>query len=49
MPIIQTIRIMRAMYEAKLGSCPHWDDNQRAYLEAMIRQSHIDEAFHAGA
>lgn len=46
--VISTIRIMRAGYEGKLAACPHWDDEQREYLEAMIRQSHEDEALHAG-
>lgn len=45
--IIQTIRAMRAGYEARLAACPAWDDGQRAYLEAMIRQSHEDEYLHS--
>lgn len=47
-PIIATIRRMRATYEAALAVCPAWDDDQRAYLEAMIHQSHDDEALHTG-
>jgi hypothetical protein len=49
MAIIQTIRIMRAMFEARLAVCPAWDCGQRAYLEAMIRQSHEDEWLHSEA
>lgn len=45
--ILETIRTLRAAYQARLEVCPEHDESQRAYLRAMIAQSFEDEARHA--